>query len=134
MDHHCPWREEAEALRVDLDDLRAAMAEQMAAMQGELDVLHRKVFGRSTEKPPKMPPPGQPPGSHDRKAARAKSKVMRAAHDAQRATLPVDTIPHTVADAARTCPQCAQAAGPSGSKRYEVYHYVQGYFRRRIHE
>lgn len=137
MDHYCPWREEAEALRADLDELRVAMAGQRAdlqGMQGELDALKRKVYGRSTEKSPKMPPPGQEPGSHDRNAARAKSNVARAAQKAQRATLPIDPVRHTVAESARTCPHCDRPARPAGSKTHEVYHYVQGHFRRRVHQ
>jgi transposase len=130
MDHHCPWREEAEALRADLDDLRATLAE----MQGELDALHRKVFGRSTEKTPKMPPPGQQPGPRDRKEARAKSKAARAANHAQRAQLATDTFTHRVDTAARICPQCHQPARPAGSKTHVVYHHVQSHFRRRVHQ
>jgi transposase len=133
MDHYCPWREEAEALRAELDDLRAAMTGQMAEMQGELDVLQRKVFGQSTEKTPKMPPPGQEPGPHDRKEARAKSKTARAANHAQRTKLATDTFRHRVDAAARICPQCHQPAGSAGGKTHVVYHHVQSHFRRRVH-
>ncbi|AGC47883.1 IS66 family transposase Orf2 [Myxococcus stipitatus DSM 14675] len=43
MDHHCPWREEAEELR-----------ERLTALEQQVATLTRTVFGKKSER---LPPP-----------------------------------------------------------------------------
>ncbi|HYD51981.1 MAG TPA: IS66 family transposase, partial [Gemmatimonadaceae bacterium] len=48
-DHRCAWRERAEALEVELAQLRAEHArtvEQLAAVQTTIEKLQRHVFGK----------------------------------------------------------------------------------------
>src|SRR5215510_8917799 len=47
-DHHCPWREEAERLRVELAGVRAELEEvrgQFAALKTAMEALERRVLG-----------------------------------------------------------------------------------------
>jgi transposase len=88
-DHHCPWREEAEALRDDIADIRS-----------ELATLMRHVYGRRSEK---MPPiaqalrVGEPPAA---RGSRRRDSVET------RTEAPVVTFKHRVPDEKRVCPKC----------------------------
>ncbi|MCC6786107.1 MAG: IS66 family transposase [Planctomycetes bacterium] len=92
-DHHCEWRQEAEALRDDLDETRA----ELGKLRDEFDVLKRHVFGRRSEK---MPPVAQElrVGAPRAPAQARRSEV--------RAEAPTVTFKHKVPDDKRRCPSC----------------------------
>jgi transposase len=141
LDHHCPWREEAEELRVELHALQerqrtdaedmlaitAQMRADAAQMRAEIDSLKRHVFGKRSEKMPPM----------SREAARAPSpqetREKRAARAAMKAKLVTEDVEHKVPDAKRACPACAKDAKPAGTKESIEIEYVHGFFRRRRH-
>ena len=117
QDHHCPWREEAEELRAELD-----------AVNGRLAALERHVFGKKSEK---MPPMSREVA---KKPTRAEITKARAERAAAKANVPTETVEHKVPDAERTCPKCKLETKPAGTKQSIEFDYVPGYFRRRVHE
>ena len=116
LDHHCPWREEAEELREKLDHLAA-----------EVEALKRAVFGKKSEKMPPM----------SREAARAPTRAETTKKRAERALekqkLVTEDVEHKVPDDKRECPACASDAKPAGTKESIELEWVNGFFRRRRH-
>lgn len=131
-DHHCPWREEAETLRVELDEVRAKLAAVMTAMES----LERRVLGPKSEK---VPPPEkelrQKESAEDAEARRLAALERRRERAALKAQLRAETVIHHLADDQRQCPCCRGIADrPLGDgKRTYLYEYVPGYFVRQCH-
>ena len=116
-DHHCPWREEAEELRVELETMKARTA-----------ALERAVFGKKSEKMPSL--------SRElaKKPTRAETRKTRQERAAAKADVPSEVVEHKVPEAERTCPKCHGDTKPAGTKQSDEYDYVPGHFRRRIHQ
>jgi len=132
LDHHCPWREEAEALRRELDEVRA----QLAAVRTALAALERRVLGPKAEK---VPPPAQelrkeesPEAAEARRLAALERRRERAALKEQ---LRATTVTHHLTAAERQCPSCGGVAARSlgTGKQTHLYEYVPGYFVRETH-
>jgi transposase len=119
-DHHrCKWRDEAEQLRAEMEDLRQKFAS-----------LERRLLGPKTEK---MPPIAdevrrqRPASVDDAKAERARNKLAKE-------KLQTEIVPVPVPPDMRSCPTC-------GDEKLRVvghgtpsltYVYVAAHFRRRI--
>jgi transposase len=131
-DHHCPWREEAERLRGEIDELRAKLAAVMSAMES----LERRVLGPKSEK---MPPPEKElrkeESAEAAEARRLAALERRRERAALKAQLHTETVIHRLADDQRQCPSCGGVAVRSlgTGKQTHLYEYVPGYFVRQCH-
>lgn len=126
-DHHCPWREEAEALREDLD----CVASKLGKVETELEILKRHVFGRKSEKMPSVKQQLRVGEGRNSPAATAKRRE-RAAEKAQ---LPEQLIHHRVPEAERHCPKCGRTTlRPLGDgKVTTVIEYVPSQLVQQVH-
>ena len=131
-DHHCPWREEAEKLRTELDDVQGQLAAIMIAMES----LERRVLGPKSEK---VPPPEKElrkdESDEDAEARRRAALERRRERAALKAKLRAQTVIHHLEEDQRQCPSCGGlAARPLGTgKQTHLYEYVPGYFVRQCH-
>lgn len=131
-DHHCPWREEALALREQVPELQAKLAVVMAAMEA----LERRVLGPKSEK---MPRPEdelrRKERPEDAEARRLAALQRRRERAALREKLRQQTVLHHVTDEQKQCPRCGGTASrPLGDgKETSLYEYVPGYFVRQKH-
>jgi len=131
-DHHCPWREEAEKLRTELDDVQGQLAAIMIAMES----LERRVLGPKSEK---VPPPEKElrkdESDEDAEARRRAALERRRERAALKAKLRAQTVIHHLEKDQRQCPSCGGvAARPLGTgKQTHLYEYVPGYFVRQCH-
>lgn len=121
-DHFCPWRDEAERLSAELDEVRRKIA-----------ALERRVFGKSSER--RKVPPVDRQLRKERPVDREASKKKRADNAAQKANLPTELVEHRVPEDQRSCSACGtEALKTVGNGKESVeYEYVPAYFRRRIH-
>ena len=113
-DHRCEWRNRAEALEAQLASTTAqlggataalsAMGERVAAMQSTLEKLQRHVFGRRSEKMPRVSDEIRDPSTAeaDREAALQK----RRENAAKKRELPTRRIEHKVPEDRKVCPKC----------------------------
>ena len=116
QDHFCPWREEAEELRAELD-----------TVQQRLAAIERHLFGKKSEKMPSLA------RELAKKPSRAETTKVRADRAAAKAKTPAEVVEHLVPDAERACPKCHLETKPAGTKDSTEFEYVTGYFRRFIH-
>jgi transposase len=131
-DHHCPWREEAEALRAELEDVRA----KLAAVTAALEALTRRVVGPKSEK---VPPPEKElrkdESEEDAEARRQAALARRRERAALKEKLHTETVIHHLGKDQRQCPSCGGVADRrlgTGKQTY-LYEYVPGYFVRQCH-
>jgi transposase len=131
-EHHCPWREEAEKLRTELDDVQG----QLAAIKIAMESLERRVLGPKSEK---MPPPEKElrkdESDEDAEARRLAALERRRERAALKAKLRAQTVIHHLEEDQRQCPSCGGVADrPLGTgKQTHLYEYVPGYFVRQCH-
>lgn len=124
LDHHCPWREEAEELR-----------ERLTALEARVEKLTRTVFGKKSEKlPPVEEELRREAPADEKKAAQAALARRRARAEVKKA-LPSRTVVHAVPPEHRQCPRCQGTDfKPLGPGRASVlYEYVPGYFEKQVH-
>ena len=141
QDHHCPWREEAEELRAQLDSLQLehqAALTQLQTLRAEhetlkalVDKLQRHVFGKRSEKI-------TPIDREVRKGKptdRAKVNSRRRANADEKRQLTKRRIEHKVAENDRICPKCGgtdlRPLGPG--KETTVFEYVPPSFEQLMH-
>lgn len=138
-DHHCPWREEAERLRVELAGVRAELAEvrgQFAALKTAMEALERRILGPKSER---VPPPEQElrqeESADDAEARRLAGLERRRERAALKQQLRTQTVIHPLKDEQRRCPRCRGVADrPLGpGKQTYLYEYVPGSFVRQCH-
>ncbi|MFM2420218.1 MAG: hypothetical protein RL385_4941, partial [Pseudomonadota bacterium] len=120
-------------MRAMLEEMRTAHAAREAELQGKLEALQRKVFGKKAEK---MPSPRDALRKKDgRKADPHETARRRAASQAQKDALTTELVPHRVTDEARTCAECAGVELEAQEPKVRIdYEYVPGYFRRYVRE
>ena len=120
-DHRCRWRDEAEKLRGDIEELRQKFAS-----------LERRVLGPKTEKMPPMA--GEV--KKERPAQASNAQALRAQNRLAREKLTTEIVAVAVPDAERTCPSCGNdKLKPVGNGTPSVtYEYVAAHFRRRIYQ
>jgi len=127
LDHHCPWREEAEELK-----------EGLTSLEGKMAALERHVFGRKTERMPTVAAElreevvGEE-SKAERDEAAKKKRRERAARKAEQC--PTCEIHHDVPTEERRCPACGsedlKALGKG--RTTEVYEYLPARFERQVH-
>ena len=100
QDHFCPWREEAEELRTELD-----------AVQQRLATIERHLFGKKSEKMPSLA------RELAKKPSRAETTKTRADRAAVKAKTPTEVVEHKVPDEERACPKCHWLSRSSRSYR-----------------
>jgi transposase len=106
-DHRCAWRERAEALEVELDQLRAAHAktvEQLAAVQATIEKLQRHVFGKRSEKMPSVAKAIRDPARAE--AERLASLQTRRENAEKKRQLVTRPVEHKVPEEKKVCPKC----------------------------
>lgn len=120
-DHRCRWRDEAEKLRADVEELRQKFAS-----------LERRLLGPKTEKMPPMSGEVR----RERPAAPSEAQTRRAENKRARERLETEIIPVPVPDDQRKCPSCGnEALKPVGNGTPSLtYQYVAAHFRRRIYQ
>jgi transposase len=126
-DHHCAWREEAEALRDDLDGVTS----KLSKVEEELEILKRHVFGRKSEKMPPVKDQLRVGDGRNSPAATAKRRE-RAEEKSQ---LPEQLVHHRVPEADRQCPKCGGTTlRPLGDGKVStVIEYVPSQLVRQVH-
>lgn len=131
-DHDCPWRDEALALRGELDELK----QQLSAVLTQMQALERRVLGPKSEK---MPPPQaelrRTESKEDAEARRLAGLERRRQRAALKQKLQRQTVIHHVSEEVKACPKCGGAAATllGDGKRTTMYEYVPGYFVRQAH-
>lgn len=120
-DHRCRWRDEAEKLRAEIEDLRQKFAS-----------LERRVLGPKSEKMPAM-------GGEVRKerpADAADAKKLREQNRKARESLATEIVPVPVPPEDRSCPSCGnEELKPVGHGTPSVtLVYIASHFRRRIYQ
>lgn len=103
--HQCEWRERAE--RLERENL--TLKERVGCIESQLALLQRTVFGKKSEKLPRVEDElreaaGGPP--RPREATLKERRLKREA----RPTLPERVIHHRIPDEARRCPSCGGTA------------------------
>jgi transposase len=135
-EHRCEWRERAEGLESQLAAARATIAEQagqIAAVQATVEKLQRHVFGKRSEKMPRVADELRDPT--DAEAARPAAQEARQENAALRRQIGTRRIEHTVPEAKRVCPRCGgHEFTPLGEgKLSEVYELVAARVERQLH-
>ncbi len=120
-DHRCAWRDEAEQLRSEVEELKQKFAS-----------LERRLLGPKSEKMPAMADEvrrQRPPSPSDAQARRAENKRARE-------KLETEIVPVPVPAAERHCPKCgSDKLKPVGNGTPSViYQYIAAHFRRRIYQ
>jgi transposase len=135
-EHHCEWRERAEGLESQLAAARATIAEQaeqIAAVQASIEKLQRHVFGKRSEKMPRVADELRDPAGAE--AARTAALETREENAALRKQLTTRRIEHKVPDAKKICPSCGgREFTPLGEgKLTEMYEVVAARVERQLH-
>jgi transposase len=138
-DHHCPWREEAEALRGKLDEMQSKLDDLQSKLDGVtavMEALTRRVLGPKSEK---IPPPEKElrkdEPDTDAEARRLAALERRRERAALKEKLRSETVKHHLGADQRRCPHCGGSADRplvAGKQTY-LYEYVPGYFVRQRH-
>ncbi|WP_164020084.1 IS66 family transposase zinc-finger binding domain-containing protein [Pyxidicoccus trucidator] len=134
LDHHCPWREEAEELKAEVGRIGG----ELDALKGQMAALQRHVFGKKTERMPTVASElrGEAAGEEsraERDEAAKKKRRERAARKAEEAL--TREIRHDVPAEARHCPACgSEDLKPLGPGRTTVlYEWLPARFERQVH-
>jgi transposase len=119
-DHACPFKDEAERLSAELEELRQKFA-----------ALERRVLGPKSEKMPPMAGEVRKKRPPDPEQAKARRRDNAAARE----KLETEIVAVPLPDAVRLCPQCGgDALKPVGSGTPSaVYEYVAAHFRKRVY-
>lgn len=118
--HDCEWRERAERLEGELSDVKASLA-----------TLQRAVFGKRSEKLPRISDQLRKGAPADREKTLKKRLAAREA----RSELPTREVKHVVPLEERHCPKCgSEDLRPLGEGlQTVVYEYVPARIERQVH-
>jgi transposase len=158
-DHHCPWREYAEALEPRVESLERAYASleqgfgariagiesrfeeqegRRLVLEAEVARLEKQLLGKKSERA-KIPPPDVEDDDAPSEEAEAKRREEIAAKRRERAMakasqLVSEELKHPLDESDKRCPRCGKhefsAMPPERSVSFE---YVPGHFVRRVH-
>jgi transposase len=128
-EHHCEWRERAEALETELGELRI----QLAAAQATLEKLQRHVFGPRSEKMPTVAEAIRDPAKAE--AARIAAQQKRRENAEKKRQLVTRKIEHKVREDQKTCPKCGghDFSRLGGGEITEMYELVPAKVERQLH-
>jgi len=121
-EHHCEWRDRAEKLEAEVASLRAS-----------LETLQRHVFGKRSEKMPRVAEELR--DEVDPEAARKAAQERREENAALRRQLGTRRVEHRVPEARKVCPKCGgREFTPLGEgKLTELYELVAARVERQLH-
>jgi transposase len=128
-EHRCEWRDRAEALDEELRELRG----QLVSMQGTIEKLQRHVFGRRSEKMPRVS--DEIRDASGAEAAREAELEKRRENAAKKRALPSRRVEHKVPEEKKVCPKCGgHDFSPLGEgKVTELYELVPSRVERQLH-
>lgn len=120
-DHRCRWRDEAEKLRADIEELRQKFAS-----------LERRLLGPKTEKMPSM----RDEVRKERPPSADEARRVRAENARAKEKLETEIVPVPVPEAERKCPSCGneELKTVGHGTPSETYVYIAAHFRRRIYQ
>ena len=135
-DHRCEWRERAEALQVELDQLRADHAqtvEQLAAVQSTIEKLQRHVFGKRSEKMPSVSKEIRDPARAE--AERLEALQTRRENAEKKRQLVTRRVEHKVPDDKKVCPKCGghDFTKVGDGRMTELYELIPAMVERQLH-
>ncbi|RKG56910.1 IS66 family transposase [Corallococcus sp. AB011P] len=128
--HQCEWRERAE----ELERENRALKERVGTIESQLALLQRTVFGRKSEKLPRVEDELRKASGNAPRPREATLKERRLKREAREA-LPERLIHHRVPEEARRCPSCGgMALKPLGpGTRTELFEHVPAHVERQVH-
>lgn len=120
-DHRCRWRDEAEQLRADIEELRQKFAS-----------LERRLLGPKTEKMPSM----RDEVRKERPTTAEEAKKIRAENALAKKKLETEVVPVPVPAADRKCPSCGneELKAVGNGTPSTTYVYIAAHFRRRVYQ
>jgi transposase len=131
QDHHCPWREEAERLGARVAALEP-LQQQVVVLQEQLEKLTPHIFGKKSEKLPRVAASMPKPTAEE---AYAKTQALRQANAEAKKELPQRQVQHVIAEVSRKCPKCGsrdlRPLGPG--KESVVFEYIPPQVERQVH-
>jgi transposase len=128
-EHRCEWRDQAERLTAELAETKAALV----ALQATVEKLQRHIFGKRSEKMPRVVDELRDPA--DAEAARLAALEIRQENADLRRQLATRRIEHKVPEAKKVCPRCGgREFTPLGEgKLTEMYELVAARVERQLH-
>jgi transposase len=149
-EHRCEWRDQAEALAVELSQTKEQLArttaelteataaitslsEQFAVVKGSLEKLQRHVFGQRSEKMPPVAQAIRDPAQAE--AARIAAQQKRRENAEKKRQLVTRKIEHRVREDQKTCPKCGghDFSRLGGGDVTEMYELVPAKVERQLH-
>jgi transposase len=128
-DHRCEWREKAEKLEAEVRDLRG----ELTSVQDTLEKLQRHVFGKRSEKMPRVADAIRDPDRAN--AERIAAQQLRRENAEKKRQLVTRRIEHPVPDDQKVCPKCGghEFSKLGDGKMTEEYELVPAMVERRLH-
>jgi transposase len=128
-DHRCEWREKAEKLEAEVRDLRG----ELTSVQDTLEKLQRHVFGKRSEKMPRVADAIRDPERAN--AERIAAQQLRRENAEKKRQLVTRRIEHKVPDEQKLCPKCGghEFSKLGDGKMTEEYELVPAMVERRLH-
>jgi transposase len=128
-DHRCEWRDKAEKLEAEVRDLRG----ELTSMAGTLEKLQRHVFGKRSEKMPRVADAIRDPDRAD--AERIAAQQLRRENAEKKRQLVTRRIEHKVPEEQKVCPKCGghDFSKLGDGKMTEEYELVPAMVERRLH-
>ena len=135
-DHRCAWREQAEALGVELSQLRAEhtqTVEQLADVQSTIEKLQRHVFGKRSEKMPSVSKAIRDPARAE--AERLEALQTRRENAEKKRQLTSRPIEHKVPEEKKVCPKCGgrDFTSVGDGRTTELYELIPSMVERQLH-
>ena len=149
-DHRCEWREQAESLAVQFDvahktisaqaetiqrqaEALAKQGEQLSQIQATVERLQRHVFGKRSEKIPRVADATRDPERAE--AERIAALQTRRENAEKKRQLVTRRIEHKVPDEEKVCPKCGSLdfTKLGDGKMTEEYELVPAMVERRLH-
>lgn len=128
--HHCQWRERAEGLERE----NLALQQRVVSIEAQLALLQRAVFGKKSEKLPRLEDELRQAAGDTPRSREATLKLRQQKRQA-RAFLPERLVHHRLPEEARRCPACGsrdlKPLGPG--KRTVLYEYLPARLERQVH-
>ncbi len=125
--HQCEWRERAEELASE----NAALKDRLGNVEHQLEALARAVFGKKSEKLPRVQDQLRNGTPADPEATLTKRRVARAARE----KLASREIHHRIPEEKRRCPKCGSSDLRALGTGVEtvVYEYIPARLERQVH-
>jgi transposase len=125
--HACEWKERAD----ELPSENSALKDRLGSVEQQLAALARAVFGKKSERLPRVDDELRAGTPADPEATLNKRRATRAARE----QLPSREIHHRVPDAKRRCPKCGGTELRPLGRGVEtiVYEYIPARIERQVH-